>query len=65
VLGAGIMTHILGLIVGGDPSGLRSPQEFGNLWYFGAAALALACLLYARVPDSLILGEVPELPEKQ
>ena len=52
VLGAGIITHLLGLWIGDDPAALAGPAGFRPLWYLGAAALATVCLLYSFVPDS-------------
>ncbi|MBI5250604.1 MAG: MFS transporter, partial [Desulfomonile tiedjei] len=44
VLGAGIMTHILGLVVGSEPSKLTCPEDFKFMWYVGGISLALACV---------------------
>jgi MFS family permease len=52
VLGAGIITHLLGLWIGDDPAALVGPAGFRPLWYLGAVALATVCLLYSLVPDS-------------
>ncbi len=56
VLGAGIITHVLGLWVGDDPTALAGPAGFRPIWYLGAVALAVVCLLYSLVPDSKIRG---------
>jgi MFS family permease len=56
-LGAGIMTHILSLAIGCDPCNLAKPEEFRAIWYVGAIALALVCLMYSMVPDSKALKD--------
>ncbi len=55
MLGAGVMTHILGMVVGTEPSKLTCPEDFRFMWYVGAVALALVFVLYYRVPDSSAL----------
>lgn len=55
ILGAGIMTHILGMAVGCDPCDLHGPGEFESLWYVGGMAVVLVTFLYAFVPDSKAL----------
>ncbi|MGO9567406.1 MAG: MFS transporter [Desulfomonilaceae bacterium] len=57
VLGAGIITQVLGLWIGDDPATVVGPAGFWSLWYVGAVALAVVCLLYAFVPDSKIRGK--------
>lgn len=57
VLGAGIMTHLLSLVIGREPSDLAGPEDFRAIWYVGIVSLALVCLLYAFVPDSKALRE--------
>jgi MFS family permease len=57
MLGAGIITHLLSLCIGDDPSAIVGPTGFRPLWYFGAAALGIVCLLYSLVPDSRISGK--------
>jgi MFS family permease len=52
MLGAGVITHLLSLWIGDDPSAVAGPAGFRPLWYFGAVALATVCLLYCLVPDS-------------
>jgi len=54
VLGAGIMTHVLGIAMGGEPASLSGPADFEALWYVGGAALAVVCVLYSRVPDTRV-----------
>lgn len=55
VLGAGIMTHILGFVVGSEPSNLSGPEDFKLMWCVGGVSLALVSAMYYRVPDSAIL----------
>jgi predicted MFS family arabinose efflux permease len=55
VLGAGVMTHLLGMVVGAEPSGLVGTAPFLWIWYVGALGLGLSCLLYGFVPDSQAL----------
>jgi len=55
VLGAAIMTQLLGLMIGSEPCDLTGPGDFRALWYVGAIALAISCLLYAFVPESKAL----------
>lgn len=56
ILGVGIMTHLLGSVLGGDPSSLHGPEAFRSLWYLGAVTLSLVCILYSFVPDSKALA---------
>jgi sugar phosphate permease len=55
MLGGGVMTHIIGSVIGSDPASLSGPQDFRGLWYVGTAALAIVCALYSVVPDSPVL----------
>jgi MFS family permease len=57
ILGAGIMTHLLSMVIGREPSDLTGPEDFRAIWYVGIGALVLAGLLYAFVPDSRALRE--------
>ncbi|MEW6347862.1 MAG: MFS transporter [Thermodesulfobacteriota bacterium] len=52
VLGAGVMTHVLGFVIGAEPSALTGPAGYWGLWYVGAGALAAVTLMYALVQDS-------------
>lgn len=52
VLGAAIMTQLLGLLVAGEPSGISGPDGFRVIWHVGLITLALVSILYAWVPDS-------------
>lgn len=54
VLGAGFMTHLLGMVVGADPAALVGPAAFCWIWYVGALGLAVSCLLYGFVPESQV-----------
>ncbi len=54
-LGAGVMTHILGFVIGGEPSTLIGPEAFRTLWWAGAVALGLVTVMYGLVPDSRAL----------
>ncbi len=56
VLGAGIMTHILGFVVGAEPSKLTGPEDFKFMWYVGGVSLAFVFAMYCRVPDSTVLN---------
>ncbi len=62
VLGAGLMTHLIGVVMGGEPSLLAGPADFRGIWYVGAIALAVVCLMYIPVPDSQALR--PKGPAK-
>jgi MFS family permease len=55
VLGAAVMTQLLGLMIGSEPCDLTGPGDFRALWYVGAIALAISCLLYVFVPESKAL----------
>jgi MFS family permease len=55
VLGAGVMTQLLGLVIEGEPSRLSGPDGFRYLWYVGTAALVTVSILYSFVPDSKVL----------
>jgi len=56
MLGAGLMTQMLGLIIGGSPTDIPGPAGFAGLWYGGAVALAVASVLYSLVPDTRPFG---------
>jgi MFS family permease len=55
-LGAGVMTHVLAWLVGGEPSSLLGPTAFEWFWYVGALTLGTACVVYGLVPESGALG---------
>jgi MFS family permease len=52
VLGVGVMTHLLGRVIGLEPSDLAGPSDFRMVWYVGVMALGLVCMLYGMVPES-------------
>jgi len=52
VLGVGVMTHLLGRVIGLEPSDLAGPSDFRLVWYVGVIALGLVCMLYCMVPES-------------
>ncbi len=52
VLGAGVMTHILGFVIGREPSNLAEPSDFSLVWYVGVITVGLACIMYGLVPES-------------
>ena len=52
VLGAGVMTHVLGFVIGGEPSELAQASDFSLVWYVGLLAIGLASLMYCLVPES-------------
>ncbi len=52
VLGAGVMTHILGFVIGREPSNLAGPSDFSLVWYVGVITVGLACFMYSLVPES-------------
>lgn len=54
-LGAGVMTNLLGMFLGNEPSQLIGPAGFKPLWYIGAVSLAIVFALYSFVPDSRAL----------
>ncbi len=55
MLGGGVMTHIIGSVIGSDPASLSGPQDFRGLWYVGTAALLIVSAMYSVVPDSRAL----------
>ncbi len=55
ILGVGAAIHLLGSLVGPDPSKLTTPESFSSLWWAGAVALVAACIVYGFVPDSSAL----------
>lgn len=57
VLGAGVMTHVLGLVLAAEPSALVGTEGFRSLWIVGAVVLGASCVLYWFVPDSQTLRE--------
>jgi MFS family permease len=52
VLGGGLMTHLVALVVGNEPSVLTSPAGFDGMWYLGFLCLAAVSVLYSLVPDT-------------
>lgn len=56
VLGAGVMTHLLGYAIGTNPEALAGPAAFYGVWYVGGLTLGISCVLYAFVPDSQALS---------
>ncbi len=62
ILGAGLLTHVLGLVIGAEPSVLADPADFRGIWYVGAIAFSVVILPYMRVPDSQALR--PKEPAK-
>ena len=52
VLGAGVMTHVLGFAIGREPSELTQPSDFSLVWYVGILTIGLACIMYSLVPES-------------
>lgn len=55
MLGGGIITNIVGLLVSNEPSQMSGPDEFRPLWYIGFVCLATVFVLYSFVPDSRAL----------
>ncbi|MFH1117862.1 MAG: MFS transporter [Pseudomonadota bacterium] len=55
ILGVGVMTHLLGAVIGSDPSTLTDPGQFGMLWVVGVACLGTVSVLYCFVPESTAL----------
>ncbi|MFH0824658.1 MAG: MFS transporter [Pseudomonadota bacterium] len=51
-LGGGAMIHVLGMLLGKDPSNLMGPAGYRPLWVVGFVLLAGVSLLYLAVPDS-------------
>ncbi len=54
ILGAALITQILGLFAGGKITELQNVQDFGFIWLIGASLLAVAATLYCFVPESPI-----------
>lgn len=52
MLGGGLVTQLLGLLIGGGPTDIAGPSGFAGLWYGGAVALGVASLVYSLVPDT-------------
>ena len=52
ILGVGAMIHILGFLLGDDPSNLSGTDGYRTLWYIGGVSVAVVCVLYSLVPDS-------------
>jgi MFS family permease len=52
MLGAGVMTHVLGFVIGREPSELAQPSDFSLVWYVGVLTIGLASLMYCLVPES-------------
>ncbi len=55
MLGAGIMTNVIGLFLGNEPSQLAGTAGFRPLWYIGFVSLVIVFALYSFVPDSRAL----------
>jgi nitrate/nitrite transporter NarK len=53
VLGAGIMTQIVGVAVGADPMRLSGPEALKAVWLTGVAALCIVCVIYWWVRDTV------------
>ena len=56
ILGAALITQILGLFAGGKITELQNVQDFRFIWLIGASLLAVAATLYCFVPESPIFG---------
>jgi nitrate/nitrite transporter NarK len=56
VLGAGLMTQMIGLTIPEIPPDSLKPELFVGLWYTGSICLAAVSLLYSRVPDAGAFG---------
>ena len=56
ILGAGLITQILGMFAGGKMTELQNVQDFGFIWVIGAFLLTVAATLYCFVPESPIFG---------
>lgn len=52
VLGAAILTQVLGMLVAAEPSGMSGTDGFRAIWYVGFLTLALVSFLYAWTPES-------------
>lgn len=57
VLGAGVITHILGIAVGPEPAELTCPEDFRALWLIGGFSIALVVAVYYPVQDSNVLKQ--------
>jgi MFS family permease len=57
VLGAGVITHILGIAVGPEPAKLTCPEDFRALWLIGGFSIALVVAVYYPVQDSNVLKQ--------
>lgn len=62
VMGAGVMTQIVGVAVGADPRFMSGPDALSAVWYTGAAALAVVCCIYLWVRDTVPGGSDSETP---
>ncbi len=54
ILGAALISQILGLFGGGKITELQNVQDFRFMWLVGASLLAVAATLYCFVPESPI-----------
>ncbi|MGO8878849.1 MAG: MFS transporter [Desulfomonilaceae bacterium] len=56
ILGAALITQILGMFAGGKITELQNVQDFRFIWLVGASLLTVAATLYCFVPESPIFG---------
>ena len=56
ILGAALMTQVLGLFVQGDMNQLSGVKDFRFIWFAGAALLAIVTVMYSFVPESPVFG---------
>ena len=57
ILGAAMITQLLGFVIGADPNSLRSPDDFRAVWIVGTVLLSTVCCMYFFVPDSKALKD--------
>ena len=56
ILGAALITQILGILAGGKITEFRNVSDFNFIWLVGGLLLAIAMTLYCFVPESPIFG---------
>ncbi len=55
MLGGGLFTQILGMVLSGEPASLTSPSDFSVLFWIGASSLVIVALFYTTIGESRVM----------